>query len=223
MDSVLLSAATSSFLRSFFAVRVELKSGPVINLIDGSGVVTFDGKTFTGQDATFGSLASANAVAERVASEAPQFSFTIMPPNTNALGTLNDPVQQGSRVFAWWGLVNDVTGAVIGVPELLWTGRLDYVKANYSEHVMACELVTVSAFDRLFASEEGQRLNGEWHKSIWPGETGLDYVYDATSEVYWGQEAPAKASAVTYGGGGFGGFSGGGFGMGGFYGSTGDW
>ncbi len=201
MDSVLLSASTAAHLRAFVAVRIELLSGPVINLIDGSGVVTFpvngSSVTFTGYDNTFGSLGAANSVAERVADEAPRFSCTLMPPSEQALGTLNDPLQQGSKVYAWWGLYNDDTGTVIGVPELLWNGRLDTVKASISANAMTAEIDTTSAFDRLFTAEEGQRLNGEWHRSIWPNETGLDYTYDATTDVYWGTEAPAKA-AVNY-------------------------
>lgn len=196
MDSTLLSAASATFIRVFLAVRIELLSGSTINLIDGAGVVTFpvngETVTFTGYDQTFGSLASANSVAERVADEAPRFSVSIMPPTTAALGTLNDPLQQGSKVYAWWGIYNDDTGAVIGTPELLWNGRLDTVKSNIAENTMTAELDTVSAFDRLFAAEEGQRLNGVWHQSIWPGETGLDYVYDAQSDIMWGAEAPMK-------------------------------
>jgi hypothetical protein len=196
MDGVLLSAASAAYLRVFLALRVELNSGSIINLVDGSGVVTFPvngaSVTFTGYDPVFGSLGAANSISERVADEAPKFSATLMPPSENALGTLNDPVQQGSKVYAWWGLYNDDTGAVIGTPELLWNGRLDTVKTNFDDRVMTAELSTVSAFDRLFSAEEGQRLNGVWHKSIWPGETGLDAVYDAQSDIYWGAEAPAK-------------------------------
>ncbi len=204
MDSTLISAASAAHLRVFLAVRIELNSGPVINLIDGSGVASFqvNGQSvdFTGYDPTFGSLGAANSIAERVADGAPQFSVTLMPPSENATGTLNDPLQQGSKLYAWWGLYDDEVGAVIGAPELLWNGRLDTVKTNFDANVMRVEVATVSAFDRLFVAEEGQRLNGEWHKSIWPGETGLDAVYDAQSDIFWGQEAPAKA--FTYYGGG---------------------
>jgi hypothetical protein len=207
MDTTLLNAAKAPHLRSFVAIRAELNTGQTINLIDGSGVVTFpvngSNVTFKGSDATFGILASANSIAERVADEAPRFSFAIMPPSENALGTLNDPLQQGSRVYAWWGLINDETGAVIGTPELLWNGRFDYARSNFDANAMAVEVDTVSAFDRLFSAEEGQRLNGVWHRSIWPQESGLDYVYDAQSDIYWGQEAPVK-TAVAYGGSGLG-------------------
>ena len=196
MDTTLNNyIAAAPHARLFLAIRVELRQGGSINLLDGSGVVTFtvNGSpvTFTGYDSVFGSLAAAQSVTERVADSAPKFAFSLLPPTENAMSTLNDPLQQNSKVYAWLGAVNEDTGAVIGIPELLWNGRLDYVKANYSKTMMIAEVTTVSAFDRLFEGEEGQRLNGEWHRSIWPGESGLDLVYDASSDVFWGVEAPS--------------------------------
>lgn len=202
MDTALQNAVSAPFLRQFLAVRVVLNSGSIINLIDGSGYVSFpiDGQTvtFTGVDPTFGTLASATSVSEQIVEESPQFTFSILPPDELALGTLNDPLQQGSRVSVYWGLVNEDTGMVIGSPELMWLGRLDTVKTNVGPNALTAEIATVSAFDRLFTVEEGQRLNGEWHRSIWPGETGLDYVYDATTDIYWGVEAPSKPAVSSY-------------------------
>jgi hypothetical protein len=205
MDGALVTASTASVLRQFIAVRVELNSGSEINLIDGRGVVTFpvDGSnvTFTGSDPIYGSLATASSIEERVADQAPRFTFTIYPPNETALGSLMQPSQQGSRVRVWWGLVSEDTGAVIGT-EAIWSGRFDTCKANAGPNQLGAEIDTVSAFDRMFVAEEGARLNGVWHKSIWPNETGLDYVYNAQQSIYWGSEAPAKpaVSSGTSGG-----------------------
>lgn len=211
MDGALVSASTASVLRQFIAVRIELNSGTIINLIDGRGFVTFpvDGTpvTFKGSDPIYGSLATASSIEERVADQAPRFSFTLFPPNETALGSLMQPTQQGSRVRVWWGLVNEDTGVVIGT-EVIWTGRYDTCKANAGPNQLGAEIDTVSAFDRMFVAEEGARLNGVWHKSIWPGETGLDYVYNAQQSIYWGSEAPAKAAVSSGGGGGsYGGYS----------------
>ena len=202
MDTTLTNTlATAPHIRLFLAIRVELRNGGNINLIDGSGYVTFpvDGTptTFTGSDPVFGTLAAAQSVTERVADSAQKFAFSILPPNENAMSTLNDPLQQGSRVLVWLGAVDDQTGLVIPTPELLWNGRLDLVKASYSKTMMIAEVSTVSAFDRLFENEEGQRLNGEWHRSIWPGESGLDLVYDASSEVHWGVDSPSGGSSYS--------------------------
>lgn len=197
MDGALVTASSASFLRQFIALRIELNSGSTVNLIDGSGVVTFpvDGVniTFTGSDPVFGTLGTASSIAERVADQAPRFNFSILPPNSTALGTLMQPSQQGSPVRVWWGLVNEDTGATIGT-EAIWTGRFDTCKANSGPNQLGAEIDTVSAFDRMFVAEEGARLNGVWHRSIWPGEAGLDYVYSAQQSIYWGSEAPAKTA-----------------------------
>lgn len=206
MNPTLLNALTSqSHLRFFTALRIELNSGQIINLIDGSGVVVFpvDGAatTFSGKDDTFGTIAAEQSISERIAEESPTFAFSLLPAGELAIGTLMDPLQQESRVRVWLGLVNDDTGAVIGEPELMWDGRLDTAQTNYSSSMMIAEIETVSAFDRLFVAEEAARLNGVWLRSIFPTDDGLDYVYDATTEVYWGIEAPAKAAVSSYTGG----------------------
>lgn len=190
MDSTLRNALDASSLRQFFAVRVVLSDGYKINLIDGSGFVNFpvNGtvEKFDGSDPTYGTLATASSLSESVSTESPTFGFTLMPPTAAAVGSLALPRHQGSSVMAWWGLVNETTGAVIGTPELLWTGRLDNVKTQMSESGLVAEVETVSAFDRLFVAEEGARLTPIFHRSIWPGESGLDFNVAATQQPYWG-------------------------------------
>jgi hypothetical protein len=207
MDASLRQAVDASSLRQFLAIRIVLSDGYRMNLIDGSGFVSFpvDGTVeyFDGHDPTFGSLATASSLAETVATSAPTFGFTLMPPTPSAIGSLADPKHQGSSVRAWWGLVNEMTGAVIGTPEPLWIGRLDNVKTQLSEGSLVAEVATVSAFDRLFVAEEGARLTPVFHKSIWPGETGLDYNSAALQNPYWGQSG--GKTAVVSGNGGDGG------------------
>ena len=193
MDASLLSGLSAPSLRTFAAVKIDLQStGTSINILDGSASITFavDGvsTTFTGRDAIFGTLGGIDTIAEQIASEAPSVSVSIMPVSTNAIGELSQPKNQGSPVRIWFGLVNDLTGAVIGT-ELLWSGRLDTVVTNIQPNGQSCELVTVSAYDRLFAVNEGEALNKAWHQAIWPGETGLDFNVDSTVEIYWGGEA----------------------------------
>lgn len=193
MDAALLTSLAAPALRTFLAVKIDLQStGTSINLLDGSASITFavDGvsTTFTGRDATFGTLGGVDTIAEQIASEAPSVSVSIMPISVNAIGELSQPKNQGSPVRIWFGTVAEMSGAVIGT-ELLWSGRLDTVVTNVQPNGQSCELVTVSAYDRLFAINEGEALNKAWHQAIWPGETGLDFNVDSTVEIYWGGEA----------------------------------
>ncbi|HEY0011553.1 MAG TPA: hypothetical protein VGB79_01725 [Allosphingosinicella sp.] len=206
------AALAAPSLRAFTAVRIELSTGP-INLIDGSGFVTFAvagvSTVFDGSDPTFGALAGVSSAEERVATTAPRLRVSLMPPTATAVGALSDPENQNALVYVWWGVVNDTTGTVIGSPELLWLGRLDTVTTRTDENMRVCEIDTISAFDRLFAAEEGARLTGTWHKAIWPGETGLDFNIAATHDPFWGAEGPPRPAVTPTGGGVGGGSSGG--------------
>lgn len=193
MDAVLQSALSAPSLRTFHAIKIDLPStGTSIHLIDGSGTVRFaiDGTmtTLTGLDPVFGTVGGIDTIAEQIASEAPGVSISLLPPSSAALGELNAIENQGAPVRLWTGLVDEMSGAVIGV-ELLWSGRLDTVVTNVSPNMQSCELVTVSAYDRLFAVNEGEALNKTWHQARWPGETGLDFNVDSTVEIFWGGEA----------------------------------
>lgn len=193
MDAALLSRLSSPTIRVFQAVRIDLQStGTSINLIDGSGTIAFmvgdQQVIFTGRDPTFGTIGGIDQISEQIASEAPSVSIAILPPSANAIGELAQPENQGSPVRVWMGAVDDLTGAVIGT-ELLWSGRLDTVVTTVQPNGQSCELVTVSAYDRLFAVNEGEALNKEWHQAIWPGETGLNFNVDSTVEIFWGGDA----------------------------------
>lgn len=200
INSTLLAGLNASSLRTFMAVRIELIStGTSINLIDGSGIVTFpvDGSnvTFDGFDEVFGSLAGIGTIEEKIADEAPTLSITVMPRSEAAFGEFNQPENQGSSVRVWFGIVDDATGAAIGVPELMWSGRMDTVKSSVNANAQTCEIDTVSAFDRLFVQNEAECLNSVWHQKIWgTGETGLDYNVASTKEIYWGTKAPSPTT-----------------------------
>lgn len=206
MDSSLRQALDGQSLRQFLAIRVVLSTGYTIRLIDGSGYVSFavDGvtETFDGSDATYGRLATSSSLTEAVATESPTFSFSLMPSAPNAIGSLSDPKHQGSSVRVWWGAVDELSGNVIGTPELHWAGRLDTVKTQVSDGGLVAEVLTVSALDRMFVAEEGARLTPVFHKSIWPNETGLDFNVAATAQPYWGVDGGKTAVVSSSGGGG---------------------
>lgn len=212
MDSLLVDHLKEQSLRVFLAIRVDFNSGQTLALIDGASTVRFtvDGETavFRGNDPIYGSLAAADTVSERILEEAPRFKFTLNPTGPDGLGELSAPINQGSPVRVWYGSIDDA-GTVIGQPELLWAGALDTVKINSTENMFTAEVDSASAFERLFVDQESVRLNGKWHKGIWPDETGLDYVYDTEGTIYWGGVATGLPENATKGGNGGGGTKGG--------------
>jgi hypothetical protein len=72
----------------------------------------------------------------------------------------------------------------------------------------------VDAAEKLWMIKEANVLSPRWHKSIWPGETGLDAVTGSPVSVPWGITGPARGSI--YIGSSGGGFVGGSTGGGGF-------
>lgn len=205
LDTTLNAALSADAVRAFLAVRIELPATPsfaayTINLIDGSGVVTFpvngNAVTFTGEDPTFGTLGTASSVSEAVATEAPSMSITLLPPTSTATGQLNQPQYQGARVYVWFGGLNETTGLVIGSPELLYSGRLDTVKTTSAMNTRAVEINLASVFDRLFTASEGSRLSKRWHRANFPAEGGLDHNIEGLANVPWGVEANTPAISV---------------------------
>lgn len=194
MDATLTRALDGDALRQFVAVRLELPSGYVIRLIDGSGYITLDGESYDGHDPTFGALAAMSSVKESAEAQSPEFSFTLNPPAAASIGTLADPKNQGSAIVVHWGLIDEMTGAVIGTPEKIWIGRLDNVRTIAAQGSITCEVNSVSAFDRLFVAEEAARLTPSFHQSMWPGETGLDFNVKTTANPYWGVDGGKTAN-----------------------------
>lgn len=228
LDAAMNAALGAHTIRSFMAIRVEFPDDLTVNLITGSGFVTFpvDGvvTTFTGKDPIFGVLSSVSNVTEAFATSAPHLGITFLPPTPDAIGALSAPLTQGSRVRAWAGLVNEENGRVIGQPELLWIGRVDTAKTTLDNNSRVVDLDAASVFERLFAANESERLNKVWHRSFHPNESGMDYNTAALVDPMWGADAgkPQPSSGPVAGGGNYGGgSSGGGSGGAGGYGGGG--
>lgn len=205
LNTALDTGLKEQAIRVFTAVQMALPAaGPypayTLNLIDGAGFVTFFvngvSTTFSGEDSLFGVLGTISAISEAVATEAPRVTITVFPPTSDAVGQLNQPLYQGAPVKIWFGLVNETTGAVIGQPELLFSGRLDTAKTTAQPNARVVELDVASVFERLFVAQEGDRLTDRWLQSIYPGATGLRLNNDALQDPMWGAETQSSAVSV---------------------------
>lgn len=178
----------------FVAVLVDLPDGPLC-LLDGSGEVSFGGETFVGGDGDLGVLAGLEQMSDGVGSEAPTFRLTINPPTNVASATLSAPANQGAPVKVWIGALNEVTGAVIGEPYLLFEGEVDQPVLSAGQGTRTLTLECVSAFERFFEDDEGVRLNDSFHQSVWPGELGFEFVTEVGHDDPWGRDEPRARSA----------------------------
>jgi hypothetical protein len=211
LDATMDAALKGVYALMFGAVEIVLPSATV-RLLDGAGTVTFGGRTFTGKDATYGALHDVQAIADGLDNEAPAMTLSLLPPTLSAIAALCSPAAQGGAVTVWVGVVNPVTGLVIGSPDVRFLGAMDVPTLKVGRNSRMVEITVTSAFDRFFDGDEGVRLNDAWHQSIWPGETGLSAVNAVQRRLPWGSDAP-RPDAVTNrvtgsGGGGGGGFAG---------------
>ncbi|MFC3079518.1 hypothetical protein ACFODL_15570 [Phenylobacterium terrae] len=206
LDPTLLTAVQQQTVRGFVALRIELPAIPdapahTIRLIDGSGVVTFNAETFTGEDPVFGTWQTVSSITEEVSQSAPALTVTLLPSQDGSTGLIMSPLYQGAPVRMWVGAINEIDGSVIGAPELLWAGVLDVGVINTDHGVRTVELQMSSVFERMMQGREGIRLSDAWHQSIWPNERGLALMTSSTDRPVWGKDAPARNTTGVSGGG----------------------
>jgi hypothetical protein len=182
-----------------------------IRVLDGAAQVIHDGNVYSGEDSIYGTLDAIEAMSEQVGTEAPTVRFSFLPESLAAMADITQPGNQGSPVKIWLGVVDPVSGQLVGVPELLFLGELDTALVDASESSTVITFDVASAWDRLFENQEGHRLNNSFWQSIYPGELGFSYVTDIQRDLPWGYDAPRpKVVSDVSGGSGGGGGGGGG-------------
>lgn len=181
----------------FTAVEVVLPGPTTIRLLDGAGFVTFSSKTFRGKDATYGVMSSIESLSDGMEEEAPGLRFTVLPPTNTAAATWAASTAQGSAVSVWVGVVNVQTGAVVGTPELVFSGEIDVPVLEVDKGSRQVVIECSSIFERFFEGDEGLEMTNASHQAIWPGETGFDMVTETTRQLPWGQDAPRPGAIST--------------------------
>jgi hypothetical protein len=184
----------------FGAVSIELP-GRQINLLDGAGMVTFGGKTYVGRDPTYGTLASIENLTDGMGDDAPALTITLLPASDAAAADLAAPTMQGAPVTIHLGALDRLTGLVIPDPTLLFLGELDVPVLRSTGTGRSLDYEVVSAFERLFTDDERVRLSPGFHRSVWPGEAGLDFVTGVQETVFWGVAGTNGAIAYQNSGG----------------------
>lgn len=179
----------------FAAVEIDLP-GKTLRLIDGAGQLTFGGNTFVGKDADFGAIAAASTLSDGADDTAPSLNLTLYATTLTAAADVSSPAAQGSPVSIWIGAVNPATGVVIADPLLMFVGEHDYATWNIDKNSRTLDLAVISAFDRFFEQDEGARLNDGFHESIWPAETGLEFISQVDRQIPWGNDNP-RPSLIT--------------------------
>lgn len=170
-------------------MRIELPGGVTVRLCDG-GVIRWDAETFKSKDATFGTVASLQALGEGAGDEVPALEMVLLPPQAAAVGDLSQPGFQTSRVRFWLGEYDPATGEVVGTPDVIFDGQIDQTTLSVGRDRRELAVSVVAVVERLFERNIGNSLSPVFHKSVWPGETGHDNATGLTVPVAWGAETP---------------------------------
>lgn len=182
MDSALLAGLSANSPTTVLLVRVELPEYE-IRLTDG-GFVIWAGALFDGRDEVYGTLGSVEEIEDGADGQATRCAITVLPPDTVAMAQLASPLVQGSHVTVSLGAVNRGTGQLIGEPDLLFRGELDYGRLGVGDSwSLVLECGTEEA--RQLELNADQRLSDSYHKTIWAGERGLENLTDVKRKIHW--------------------------------------
>jgi len=175
-------------VRLFVAVEIQLPSGGWVRLLDGAGTLTFNGKTFVGDDPDFGVLDTLDAVTDGLGDEAPSLRLGINPKTASAGAILAGQDMQGRAVLVWLGAVDPATGQPNATPLLIYWGEVDQGILMVGLGSRKLTLECVSVWERLFDDAEGVRLTNAYHQDVWPGELGFEFVTGVQRSLPWGSD-----------------------------------
>lgn len=177
------------------ALTIAMPTGTV-RLCDG-GLVDWDGDIYTARDAVWGVITDVGSLSEGVGDEIPGFQITMTPHPDTDFTTLHDPAVRGVSVQAHVLELDDnhaVTDA-----ELMFDGMVAGCSIKSGRGERSVTLAIVSRAEWLFQTENGNRLDPTFHKSIFPGELGEDNATGLSVAVAWGAPTPAVSGVASAG------------------------
>jgi hypothetical protein len=173
-------------------VEMQLASRTV-RLCDG-GFVQWGANLFLSADPDFGTIESVEAVTEGVGDEAPGARMTLLPTSTADAADLFQSNAQGRPIKFWLAEVNRASGALVGTPELMFWGMIDYMSLTLGKGSRKVEVEFVAASERLFMVREGNVLATRFHQEAWPGEKGFNHCTGNAVQVPWGVTGPPRGT-----------------------------
>ena len=188
-------------------IKIELPTYTV--LISDGGFVYFGGETYQSEDPEFGVI-SGFEISGTAPDQAPGGKITFLTPSATAAAQLVSPGFQTSKLSIWLAEVDEATATVIGTPTILTLAQLDRGVISETMRSREVALEFVSLGERLMTINEGNSLNGTFHKRIFSGELGLDNAIGMGVTIAWGAASPARGVSSGSFGGGYNRFNGGG-------------
>lgn len=179
--------------------------GRTVCICDG-GYIDFNGERYFSDDEVFGVIAGFE-ITGTGADEAPGGKITFLTPSPNAAAELTSPGFQKSLLQIWMAEVDPASASVVGTPKQLVHAQLDRPIVKEGRGYTRVEIEFVGKGERLMMLNEGNWLNGTFHKRLFPGEYGFDNAIGMNVTKAWGVATPPRGvSTYSSGGGGGTGF-----------------
>lgn len=188
LPSAMAAHAAGTVVHPFAALEILFDTP--LRLAAAGVPISFDSKGFMPEHPDFGVWSGLEGLGEDVGVSAPGVVVGLQTPSGAPLAALVDPAAQGAEASIWWGFVDAATGLVVPDPELVFTGFFDRGRIGVGRNTRTLELEIVSAWERLFADNEGQRLNDAWLQAMFPGDLGLEFVTGVDQQLPWGGDGP---------------------------------
>jgi hypothetical protein len=169
------------------------------------GFLVWGADTYVDRHPTYGVLGDLPPFEDGVDSQTTRYNLSIFPPDAAAFAEVADRKHARSKVTIWDASVDPETGLMIGEPDLLFTGHVDFPRIVNGE---TWEVILECATEEALLNEPNQqrRLSHSHHSDTWPDELGLIHATGLGRKIYWRAQQPTAVSS----GGGFGGGAGGG-------------
>ncbi len=172
--------------------KIELPTR-TLRMCDG-GFCYFGGEKYTSEDDVFGSISAVEELDAALGDAAEDARIVFAPKASATPGQINSPYFQNSRARFWMGVIGS-DGKTVTHAEQLMDALVDYTVLRLRQSGRELEMVFIGRPEKLFLRQEANSLNPRFHKTVWPGERGLDNATGARISVAWGVSSPRGVSS----------------------------
>lgn len=187
MDAGLIAGFQQAAPIKATLVRIQLTTGPVC--FTDAGFAVFNAETYFGKHPTHGVLSSIGSISDGSDAETTRVELVILPDDDASAATFGSPSNQGARVQWWEAVIDPGTGGLVGVPLLKFDGEIDKPRLSVGDS-WAITLECGTQAERQLEPNADWRLNDAFHRTIWPGETGMVHVSGVLRKIEWRERPP---------------------------------
>lgn len=183
---------TGQNVKLAFCMVIEFPSY-TLRYVEG-GEIMIDGELYTSKDDRFGQVKSVENFTSGTADEAPGFELVMTPRSSAVAAELSSPEFQGSPAEFFVVSVDRTTGLSLSRRNI-FKGIVDYTVLSGGKKEGFLIIGLTTRIDLFFNVDKGNNLNSSFHRSVNPGEAGLDMTTGTLVDAPWGVEGTQSSSS----------------------------